>query len=80
MHPKEELSKMPKKIKKSLTFDEAVLERIEAYADMNGLSLSSALSVLSCQKLDEIQVIQKLDGLKELYNKLQEVQDQLPKA
>lgn len=58
------------RVKKTLTLDESVLERIQSYADTNGLSLSGSVSVLCMQKLDEIKALNEIANVQRLLSEV----------
>lgn len=58
------------RIKKTLTLDESVLERIQSYAVTNGLSLSGSVSVLCMQKLDEIKALSEIANVQRLLSEV----------
>lgn len=57
------------RIQKNMTMEETVINRVQAYADNAGLSLSAAFSVLATQKLDELDAIKQLPELSDILKK-----------
>ena len=58
------------KVKKTLTLDDSVLQRIQAYADTNGIYLSGAISVLCMQKLDEIKALNEIASVQKILSEV----------
>lgn len=44
-------------VKKNITLDSIVIEKVKEYADSNGLSFSGSLAVLAMARLEEIKAI-----------------------
>lgn len=58
------------KTKRTLTIEDEVFARVQEYADKNGISVSGAFSVLSTQKLDEIEALKQAHEMQGLFDKM----------
>jgi hypothetical protein len=63
------------KVKRTLTIEKEVYDRVEEYADKNGISVSGAFSVLAMQKLDEIDALKQAHEMQELFDKMASLMD-----
>ena len=55
------------KVKVTLTMEESFLERIREYASNNGVSVSAAVSILTSQRMDEMDAMKEMPALRKLY-------------
>ena len=58
------------KVKRTLTIEKEVYDRVEEYADKNGISVSGAFSVLAMQKLDEIDALKQAHEMQGLFDRM----------
>lgn len=63
------------KVKRTLTIEKEVYDRVEEYADKNGISVSGAFSVLAMQKLDEIDALKQAHEMQGLFDKMASLMD-----
>ena len=63
------------KTKRTLTIEDEVFARVQEYADKNGISVSGAFSVLSTQKLDEIEALKQASEMQSLFEKMSALLD-----
>ena len=63
------------KVKRTLTIEKEVYDRVEEYADKNGISVSGAFSVLAMQKLDEIDALKQAKEMQSLFTKMSDLMD-----
>lgn len=63
------------KTKRTLTIEDEVFARVQEYADKNGISVSGAFSVLSTQKLDEIEALKQAHEMQGLFDKMASLMD-----
>lgn len=63
------------KVKKTLTLEDVVIDRVQEWADMAGISLSGAFAVLATQHLDAMRAADAMADMKDL---LVSVKNSLP--
>lgn len=61
----------------NITIDSDVLNRIEFYADRNGLSRSGAISVLCNQMISANDSLEAIDSMNKGFDKLNDVAEQM---
>lgn len=59
------------KLKKSISIEEEVYNRINEYAEMYGISFSSAIAVLAGQAMQALKGVDSIKQLTEIMEKLQ---------
>ena len=63
------------KVKRTLTIEKEVYDRVEEYADKNGISVSGAFSVLAMQKLDEIDALKQAHEMQSMFERMSALLD-----
>lgn len=67
------------KVKRTLTIELEVYNRVEEYANKNGISASGAFSILAMQKLDEIEAMKQISQVQDLFSKMSDLVDSTDK-
>ena len=63
------------KVKRTLTIEQDVYDRVNEYSEKNGISVSGAFSVLATQKLDEIEALKQASEMQSLFEKMSALLD-----